>query len=507
MVEFCFVFNDYDNILWTNNKWKGSTVSQFILNGYLHYSYMLFRMLNIFASWGAHNLINPLLYFLLNWYNAWIYIISNTINVLMKYYVMVYYSNQLDSHSNYFTFVTSFCQLHVFRLSFFIHAKIISIMNTCCQIRYNSMKYFDTTLFYRYLLRDILIEMPPFTYTCYKSKIYNTLTPMHNIDVHLPSQMFKFYLFICNVIIRFIYTLIYNHTYVAQKCSTNEGFSSISFICFAIYNSPCITKQDIFKYLHYLYFTPYVRLRQNKISYLIKVCDYLYLNISIIQSLQLSNNIIMLFYNCLTYIVTSYYISWRHYVVFCLFQPALFLYAHVTFYVCPYCGTMLIILSCEYSCNTLRKIELYMYNCFELYMLSNVNHEWIESEGRSHYFCKTNVSLITNTCISMEHYIYFITKNSKCPSNLIYIQNQYLLQCYRAPLGGNITGRYSIGCMYGYIYFYVIVYSCLVPLYMFLLIMYMGYKPMYICNALPYLCVSKYLLPVYIVFMYYYNNG
>ena len=282
---------------------------------------------------------------------------------------------------------------------------------------------------------------------------------------------------------------------------------SISFICSAICNSQCITKQDIFKYLHYLYFTPYVRLRQNEISYLIKVRDYFYLKISIIQSLQLSNSIIMLFYNCLTYIVTSYYIAWRHYVVFCLFQPALFLYAHVTFNMCPYCGTILTILSCEYLCNTLRKFELYMYNCFELYMILSVNHEWTESEGRSHYFCKTNVSLITSTCISMEHYIYFITKKSKCPSNLIYIQNQYLLQCYRAPLGGNITGIYSIGCMYGYIYFYVIVYSCLVPLYMFLLIMYIGYRPMYNCNTLHYLCVSKYLLPVYIVFMYYYNNG
>ena len=97
-----------------------------------------------------------------------------------------------------------------------------------------------------------------------------------------------------------MYTLIYNHTYVAQQCSTNECFSSISFICSAIYNSPCITKHDIFKYLHYLYFTPYVRLRQNEISYLVKVRDYFYLKISIIQSLQLSNSIIMLFYNCLT---------------------------------------------------------------------------------------------------------------------------------------------------------------------------------------------------------------
>ena len=223
MVKFCFVFNDYDNSLWTNNKWKGSTVSQFILNAYLHYSYMLFRMLNIFASWGAHNLVNLLLYFLLNWYNAWIYLISSTINVLMKYYFMVYYSNQLDSHSNYFTFVTSFCQWHVFRLSFFIYAKIISIMNTCCQIRYNSMKYFDIALFYRYLLRDILIEMPPFIYTCYKSKIYNTLTPKHNIDVHLPCQMFKFYLFICNV----IYDLlkIYVYTYIQSYICSSTVFN------------------------------------------------------------------------------------------------------------------------------------------------------------------------------------------------------------------------------------------------------------------------------------------
>ena len=80
---------------------------------------MLFRMLNIFASWGAHNLVNPLLYFLLNWYNAWIYLISSTINVLMKYYVMVYYSNQLDSHSNYFTFVT--LQVSVYGMYFDYH--------------------------------------------------------------------------------------------------------------------------------------------------------------------------------------------------------------------------------------------------------------------------------------------------------------------------------------------------------------------------------------------------